>query len=90
METGKFLERRALLAGACALPLVAVGAVVMSDEDPCEPTCKGCGGASGLAARTPGDAGTLWCAACVDLSIDTHPAAQGAVPFDCVIEDDEP
>lgn len=72
METGKFLERRELLADAVAV----------------EPTCKGCSGASGFKATTPGEAGTLWCAACVDLSIDTHPAALWATPFDCVLEDD--
>lgn len=50
--------------------------------------CRGCGGASGFAATIEGDAGTRWCPPCIDLAIDTHPAAAGAVPFDCIAEDD--
>jgi hypothetical protein len=86
-ETGKFLQRAAL-AGAVAIPIAAVGSVVLRDDSDELATCPGCSGASGLEARTPGEGGTRWCAACVDLAIDTHPAAAFATPFDCVEEDD--
>lgn len=51
-------------------------------------TCKGCRGASGFEATVEGELDTRWCQACVDLAIDTHPAAAGATPFDFVAEDD--
>ena len=51
--------------------------------------CQGCSGASGFEATVPGECDTLWCQACVDLTLDTHPAAALAAPaFDRVQEDD--
>jgi hypothetical protein len=87
-ETGKF-QTRVALAGLVAIPIAASSAgVPQGDEAEAVSVCRGCSGASGFAADTPGECGTWWCAACIDLSIDTHPAARAALPFDCVTEDD--
>lgn len=56
------------------------------DESNMRERCAGCGGASGLEPRIPGDAGTRWCSACMDLAADC--AYQPPPLFDCVAEDD--
>ena len=59
METGTFLQRAAL-AGACALPLIAVCAVVTGDDADERVPCDGCGEVFFLDELTRGDAGTRW------------------------------
>lgn len=73
------LQRATLLAGALAIPITAVAAVLANDDSDELIPCDGCGEACEREALTPGPLDTLWCAACG--------AAAGA-PFDCVQEDD--
>ena len=41
-ETGKFLQRRAVLAGAVVIPLAAISAVVLQDDAWIPEQCDGC------------------------------------------------
>ena len=97
-ETGTFLQR-AVLAGAVAIPLAAVGAVLLSDEDSDEHApCDGCGNTFFLNDLTLGDAGSLWCYDCRPESApgeevrhfddELQRIGAPAQPFDCVEEDD--
>jgi hypothetical protein len=78
-ETGTFLPG-ATLAIAVAIPLAAVGAVVLSPEGEAgdRVPCDGCGGMYAPEDLTAGEIETRWCASCID--------ARAA--FDCVQEDD--
>jgi hypothetical protein len=81
-ETGKFLQRRAVLAGAVVIPLAAISAVVLQDDAWIPEQCDGCREIFRMSELTAGDAGTRWCSACRE---DTAPPAPA---FDCVEEDD--
>jgi hypothetical protein len=63
METGKFLQRAALV-GVVAVPIAAVAAVVVPDESDDRVPCDGCGLLYAPGDLTPGELETQWCGAC--------------------------
>lgn len=88
MNTVIYLQRAAL-AGALAIPIAAVGAV-LAQGDGDEPTpggserqpCDGCGALCPLGDLTEGPLQTQWCACC-NAASDAAPPA-----WDCVEEED--
>lgn len=77
--------QRAALAGALAIPITAVTAVLASDDSDELIPCDGCGEACERDALTPGPLDTLWCSGCVTAAERFDYAG---ARFDCVEEDD--
>jgi hypothetical protein len=81
MKERTFIQRAAF-AGAIAIPIAAVGSVVLDDEDFDERIrCDGCRDSFMPADLMRGDAGTRWCEGCFG---DAVPSPR----FDRIIEDD--
>jgi len=76
-ETRTFLQG-ATIAIAVAIPLAAISAVLLQDDDSDERApCDGCGEMFSPDDLTPGELDTRWCSGC-----------RSDAGFDCIQEDD--